>query len=80
MDNKYINESEQLMDNKKVTIQLHDFPRKLRPFSPEDMEKETKVEKSPSVNNSILDEIRFADDDVEELDFSEMHPTIESRT
>ncbi|XP_066150361.1 uncharacterized protein gogo isoform X2 [Euwallacea fornicatus] len=74
MDNKYATESEQLLDNKRVTsVQLHEHPRKMRSFSPEDMEKETKVEKSPSsVNSSILDEIRFADDDVEEMDFTEM--------
>ncbi|CAG9769137.1 unnamed protein product [Ceutorhynchus assimilis] len=78
MDNKYLDRAEKL-DKKKVKIQMHEFPRKLRPFPPQEIEKETKVEKSPSVNSSVLDDIRFADDD-EELDFSEMQPTIDSRT
>ncbi|KAL1506427.1 hypothetical protein ABEB36_005798 [Hypothenemus hampei] len=63
LDNKLTNEKE-VLDNKKSSIPMH----KLRPFSPENMEKETLVEKSPSLPNSkFLDEIRFADDD-EDLD------------
>lgn len=71
IDNRYLKESEPLIGNKKVTIQLHEFPRKLKPSSPQEMEKETKVEKSPSIDSNILDEIRFADDDSEELDLNE---------
>ncbi|ENN79623.1 hypothetical protein YQE_03935, partial [Dendroctonus ponderosae] len=70
VDNKYLNEARHIIDNRKVAIQMQEFPRKLRPIVPLDMEKETKVEKSPSVNNSILDDIQFADDDEEELDLN----------
>ncbi|XP_048526054.1 uncharacterized protein LOC109534664 isoform X2 [Dendroctonus ponderosae] len=80
VDNKYLNEARHIIDNRKVAIQMQEFPRKLRPIVPLDMEKETKVEKSPSVNNSILDDIQFADDDEEELDLSELPHVIESKT
>jgi hypothetical protein len=41
------------------------------------MEKETKVEKSPSVDSNILDEIKFADDDDDEKDLTENQCNIE---
>lgn len=43
------------------------------------MEKETKVEKSPSAAENIMDEIRFADDD-EELDLTELPVAVEGET
>lgn len=52
---------------KVVSIQLHEFPKgKLGLSLPnvgEIGEKETKVEKSPLIDNNILNEIKFADDD-----------------
>ncbi|XP_076253063.1 thrombospondin-1 like protein golden goal isoform X3 [Rhynchophorus ferrugineus] len=71
IDNKYINESEPLKTNKQVTIPLHEFPKKIRRIR-QDMEKETKVEKSPSVDSNAIDEIRFADDEDNDLDINEI--------
>lgn len=65
-------ENEQLIN--KHLVQVHDLPKnKYMAASPKiitEMEKETKVEKSPSVESNILDEIKFADDD-DEGDFLE---------
>ncbi|KAJ8961826.1 hypothetical protein NQ318_021441 [Aromia moschata] len=57
--------------HKPVTIQMHDFPKKLRSLpklAKMDMEKETKVEKSPSFDGDLLDDIKFADEEDEDLD------------
>nr|XP_023026776.1 uncharacterized protein LOC111514755 [Leptinotarsa decemlineata] len=69
VDNKFIHEVEPLVNSKVVTIQLHEFPKKLRTSpksSNRDMEKETKVEKSPSLEGEYLEDIKFADDEEEE--------------
>lgn len=54
-------------NNKIVSIQLHEFP-KVKLGSPVRVhkEKETKVEKSPTIDSNILDDIKFADDDTPE--------------
>lgn len=55
------------LDNTRiVSIQLHEFP-KVKLGSPVRVhrEKETKVEKSPSIDSNILDDIKFADEDEE---------------
>lgn len=53
-----------------VAIQLHEFPKGsiARQKSSEENEKETKVEKSPSVDTNKLDDIKYADDDEEDVD------------
>ncbi|KAG5867028.1 hypothetical protein JTB14_029712 [Gonioctena quinquepunctata] len=69
IDNKFIHEVEPLVNAKAVAIQMHEFPKRLRtsPKCPKkDMEKETKVEKSPSLEGEYLDDIKFADDEEEE--------------
>ncbi|XP_018569476.1 uncharacterized protein LOC108909578 isoform X2 [Anoplophora glabripennis] len=75
MDNKFISEVQPLVHQPKtVSIQLHEFPKKLR-ASPKllrkDMEKETKVEKSPSLDGDFLDGIKFADEEDEDLNENE---------
>lgn len=53
-----------------VSIQLHEIPKKKTIDSPVKVhklkEKETKVEKSPSLDSSIIDEIKYVDDDDDE--------------
>ncbi|KAH0816631.1 hypothetical protein GEV33_006160 [Tenebrio molitor] len=74
-------EREPLLNKTVVTIQLHELPRNKRCSSTskliDEMEKETKVEKSPSVDSNILDEIKFADDDDDERDLTENQCNIE---
>ncbi|XP_068909443.1 uncharacterized protein gogo isoform X3 [Tenebrio molitor] len=74
-------EREPLLNKTVVTIQLHELPRNKRCSSTskliDEMEKETKVEKSPSVDSNILDEIKFADDDDDEKDLTENQCNIE---
>lgn len=70
-DNKLNSEVQPLVHQPRtVCIQLHEFPKKLR-TSPKllrkDMEKETKVEKSPSLSGDFLDSIKFADEEDEDL-------------
>ncbi|CAH0553889.1 unnamed protein product [Brassicogethes aeneus] len=65
-ENKEKYENLPLMTDNKHSVQVHEMPKgKLNSNtnSIKDMEKETKVEKSPSLNSNILDEIKFADDD-----------------
>lgn len=75
IDNKFISEVQPLVHQPKtVSIQMHEFPKKLR-MSPKllrkDMEKETKVEKSPSLDGNFLDGIKFADEEEEDLNENE---------
>ncbi|RZC35348.1 uncharacterized protein BDFB_010137, partial [Asbolus verrucosus] len=74
-------EREPLLNKTVVTIQLHEFPKNRRCSSTskliDDMEKETKVEKSPSVDSNILEEIKFADEDDDEKDLTENQCNIE---
>ncbi|KAJ8982276.1 hypothetical protein NQ317_007250 [Molorchus minor] len=70
IDNKYKNEVQPLV-HKPVNIQLHEFPKKIKclsKLSKMDMEKETKVEKSPSFSSDMLDDIKFADEEEEDLE------------
>lgn len=59
-------------DRKKlsVAIQLHEFPKTgvIRQKSGEENEKETKVEKSPITDSNKMDDIKYADDDEDDLD------------
>lgn len=58
-----VKEKEPLLNKTVVTIQMHEMPKNRKCSSIEEMEKETKVEKSPS-----LDEIKYADEEDEEED------------
>lgn len=74
IDNKFISEVQPLVHQPKtVSIQMHEFPKKLRmsPKLRKDMEKETKVEKSPSLDSDYLDGIKFADEEDEDLNENE---------
>lgn len=70
-DNRYKSEVVPLVhSNKSFSIQLQEFPKKLltaSKYSLADMEKETKVEKSPSLCGDFLAGIKFADDEEEDL-------------
>lgn len=59
-------------DRKKrsVTIQLHEFPKGsiARQKSGEENEKETKVEKSPVIDSNKMDDIKYADDDEDDIE------------
>lgn len=70
-DNRYKSEVVPLVHNKKtISIQLHEFPKKrlsASKYSLAEMEKETKVEKSPSLCGEFLAGIKFADDEEEDL-------------
>lgn len=70
-DNRYKSEVVPLVhNNKNISIQLHEFPKKLltaSKYSLAEMEKETKVEKSPSLSGDYLSGIKFADDEEEDL-------------
>lgn len=71
IDNRYRSEVVPLVHNtKNISIQLQEFPKKLltaSKYSLADMEKETKVEKSPSLCGDYLAGIKFADDEEEDL-------------
>lgn len=58
------------IDSFKCSIPLSEFPKRLGVNSPAKVhkpsEKETKVEKSPSTKSYDLDDIKFADDEVDE--------------
>lgn len=70
-DNRYKSEVVPLVHNSKnISIQLQEFPKKLltaSKYSLAEMEKETKVEKSPSLCGDYLSGIKFADDEEEDL-------------
>lgn len=64
------------VDSTKCAIPLHEFPKRLGLNSPAKVhrpsEKETRVEKSPSSAKSYdLDEIKFADEECDDLDAEE---------
>lgn len=71
IDNRYRSEVVPLVhNNRNVSIQLQEFPKKLltaSKYSLADMEKETKVEKSPSLCGDYLAGIKYADDEEEDL-------------
>lgn len=70
-DNRYKSEVVPLVHNSKnISIQLQEFPKKFltaSKYSLAEMEKETKVEKSPSLCGDYLAGIKFADDEEEDL-------------
>lgn len=70
-DNRYKSEVVPLVHNhKNVSIQMQEFPKRLitaSKYSLTEMEKETKVEKSPSLCGDYLAGIKFADDEDEDL-------------
>ncbi|XP_063909126.1 uncharacterized protein LOC135126861 isoform X3 [Zophobas morio] len=76
-----VKEKEPLLNKTVVTIQLPELHKSKRCSSTskliDDMEKETKVEKSPSLDTNILEEIRFADDDDDEKEVTENQCNIE---
>lgn len=70
-DNRYKSEVVPLVhNNRNISIQLQEFPKKLltaSKYSLAEMEKETKVEKSPSLSGDYLSGIKYADDEEEDL-------------
>ncbi|XP_015837696.1 uncharacterized protein gogo isoform X3 [Tribolium castaneum] len=76
-----VKEREPLLNKTVVTIQLHELPKNKRSSSTskllDEMEKETKVEKSPCLDKDILEEIKYADEDDDEKEPTESQCNIE---
>ncbi|XP_044259174.1 uncharacterized protein LOC123007794 isoform X2 [Tribolium madens] len=62
----------------KTVVTIHELPKNKRCSKLlDEMEKETKVEKSPCLDKNILEEIKFADEDDEEKESTESQCNIE---
>lgn len=74
-----VKEREPLLNKTVVTIQLHELPKSKRCRSKalDDMEKETKVEKSPCLDKDVLEEIKYADEDDDEKESTDSQCNIE---